>query len=225
MTKTKRSRRAAPPPRRGSAPSTLILGVAAIVIAGAAVVAILLTQSGSAAVASASPSGSARGTTYAVVTGTALPAYAPDVADPAVGQPAPEVEGASFDGTPVSIKADGRPKLLLFIAHWCSHCQNEVPVVQRWLDAKRLPAGVDLISVATANDPTLPNYPPDAWLARERWSSPVIVDGDRGVGTAYGLTAFPYWVAVGADGKVAGRITGELTPDQLDSLVASLTGG
>ena len=225
MTKTKRSRRAAPPPRRGSTPSTLILGLAGVVIAVAAVAAILLTQSGSATVASASPSVSAPSATSAVVTGTALPAYDPGVVDPAVGQPAPQVEGASFDGTPVSIKADGRPKLILFVAHWCSHCQTEVPVVQSWLDAKGLPAGVDLISVSSANDPTLPNYPPDAWLARERWSSPVIVDRDRGIATAYGLTAFPYWVAVDADGKVAGRLSGELTPDQLDTLVASLTGG
>jgi hypothetical protein len=79
--------------------------------------------------------------------------------------------------------------------------------------------------VATGIDPTLPNYPPDAWLAREGWTPPVIVDGDRQIATAYGLTAFPYWVAIGADGNVAGRLTGELSPDQLDQLVASLSGG
>lgn len=230
MTRTRPSRRATPPPRRGSTPSTLILGLAGLVIAGAAVVAILLTQSDSTPAASASPSASAPRATSAVVTGAALPAYAPGAADPgaadpAVGQPAPLVEGASFDGTPVSIKGDGIPKLILFIAHWCPHCQREVPVVQSWLDAGGLPDGIDLISVATAIDPTLPNYPPDAWLARERWSPPVIVDGDRRVATDYGLTAFPYWVAVGADGNVAGRLTGELTPDQLDTLVASLSGG
>jgi thiol-disulfide isomerase/thioredoxin len=202
-------------------PSTRILGLAGLVIAGAAVAAIVLTQSGSTPAPSVSPSGAGSSATSAVVTGTALPAYAPGVADPAVGQPAPQVEGSSFDGTPVSIKADGRPKLILFIAHWCPHCQREVPVVQSWLDAKGLPDGVDLISVATAIDPTLPNYPPDAWLARERWSAPVIVDGDRRIATDYGLTAFPYWVAVGADGRVSDRLTGELTPDQLDALVAS----
>jgi thiol-disulfide isomerase/thioredoxin len=225
MTKTRTSRRAAPPPRRSPASSTLILGVAGLVIAAAAVAAILLTQSSSTPAPSFSPVASAGSATSGVVTGTPLPAYAPGATDPAVGQPAPLVEGASFDGTPVAIKADGRPKLVLFIAHWCPHCQREVPVVQDWLDAKGLPARVDLVSVATGIDPTLPNYPPDAWLAREGWTPPVIVDGDRQIATAYGLTAFPYWVAIGADGNVAGRLTGELTPDQLDELVASLTGG
>jgi thiol-disulfide isomerase/thioredoxin len=224
MTKTKPSRRSAPPPRRGSTPSVLIIGVAALVIAGAAGLAILLTQSDSTPVASASPPGSSSSTS-AVVNGAALPAYAPDGADPAVGLPAPQVDGAAFDGTPASITTDGRPKLILFIAHWCPHCQREVPVVQAWLAAGGLPDGVDLISVATAIDPTLPNYPPDAWLAREHWSAPVIVDGDGRVATVYGLTAFPYWVAVGADGNVAGRLTGELTPAQLDAIVASVVAG
>jgi hypothetical protein len=36
------------------------------------------------------------------------------------------------------------------------------------------------------------------------------------------LTAFPYWVVIDADGKVAARLTGELTPAQLDALVASV---
>ena len=39
---------------------------------------------------------------------------------------------------------------------------------------------------------------------------------------AYGLPAFPYWVFVDADGTVAGRLTGELTTDQLDEVVANL---
>jgi hypothetical protein len=85
-----------------------------------------------------------------------------------------------------------------------------------------MPEGVDLISVSTAIDPNLPNYPPDAWLAREGWEVPVIVDGDRRIATDYGLTAFPYWVTIDADGKVATRLTGELTPAQLDALVASV---
>ena len=92
-----------------------------------------------------------------------------------------------------------------------------------WLDAKGMPAGVDLISVATAIDPNRPNYPPDAWLAREHWSVPVIVDADGRIATRYGLTAFPFWVAVRADGTVAQRLTGELTPEQLDALVASVS--
>ena len=64
--------------------------------------------------------------------------------------------------------------------------------------------------MATAIDPARPNYPPDAWLKREQWSAPVLVDGDGSVADAYGLSAFPYWVAVDREGKVVMRATGEL---------------
>jgi hypothetical protein len=112
--------------------------------------------------------------------------------------------------------------VLLFLAHWCPHCQREVPLVQGWVDGGGLPADVELVSVSTAIDPNAPNYPPDDWLQREGWTAPVITDSTGSVADAYGLSAFPFWVFVNADGTVAGRLTGELTTDQLDQIVASL---
>lgn len=224
-----RSRRQPPVERPPDRRVPLVLGLGALVILGAAIAAVMLAPAatsptgtaapGSPAQASASPPASSSG----VPAAADLPTFAPGPDDPAVGRPVPEVQGSSFDGTPASIKADGRPKLILFIAHWCPHCQREVPVVQAWLDAKGMPTGVDIISVATFIDPNRPNYPPDAWLAREHWGVPVIVDADNEIATQYGLPAFPYWVAVRADGTVAQRLVGELTPDQLDALVASLS--
>ena len=53
------------------------------------------------------------------IIGTSLPTYpAAGAADDAVGMAMPELEGVSFDGTPVSIINDGRSKVLLFLAHW-----------------------------------------------------------------------------------------------------------
>ena len=112
--------------------------------------------------------------------------------------------------------------MLLFLAHWCPHCQAEVPLVQDWVDGGNLPADVELISISTSIDPNRPNYPPDEWLRTEGWTAPVITDESGAVADAYGLSAFPYWVFVNADGTVAGRLTGELTTDQLDQIVASL---
>jgi thiol-disulfide isomerase/thioredoxin len=203
----------------------LVLGLGALAILAAAVAALVLAPSASSPVGSAASASSVLSSTSSASSSAAaadLQPFAPGADDPAVGQPIPEIQGSSFDGTPVSIKADGRPKLIVLLAHWCPHCQREVPVVQAWLDAKGMPAGVDIISVATAIDPNRPNYPPDAWLAREHWGVPVIVDADGQIATQYGLTAFPFWVTVRADGTVAQRLTGELTPDQLDALVASV---
>ena len=160
-----------------------------------------------------------------VITGAALPDFQNPNGDAAVGLAAPEVTGADFAGNTVKIAHDGRPKAILFIAHWCPHCQREVPVVEAWVKAGGAPSGVDLISVATSINPAAPNYPPDAWLQREGWTVPVIADTTNGVASAYGLTAFPYWVFVGADGKVRARTVGELPATTLDSTIRTLRGG
>ena len=219
-----RPRKPSPAPRTGPSVPMIVLGLGALVIAVAAVAAVALAPAPAApsAAASAPPSAPPAASPSIGAAAADLSPYASTTNDDAVGRPAPEVDGRSFDGTPVRITADGRPKVIVFLAHWCPHCQREVPVVQAWLDATGMPAGVDLISVATAIDPNRPNYPPDAWLAREHWSVPVIVDADNQVATRYGLTAFPFWVAVAGDGTVAQRLTGELTPEQLDALVTSV---
>ena len=104
----------------------------------------------------------------------------------------------------------------------CPHCQAEVPVVQDWVNGGGLPDDIQLISVSTAIDPNRPNYPPDAWLEREGWTAPVIVDESGAVADAYGLSAFPFWVFVNADGTVAGRMSGELTVPQLEQIIGVL---
>jgi thiol-disulfide isomerase/thioredoxin len=173
----------------------------------------------------ATASGSASASGAPVITGASLPDFQNPNGDRAVGLPAPEVEGTSFDGSKVSVARDGGPKVILFLAHWCPHCQEEVPVVQAWVNAGGVPAGVDFVSVATSIDPEGPNYPPDAWLAREGWTVPVIADPTNSVATAYGLTAFPYWVFVGSDGNVRARAAGKMPIANLQGVVAGLTGG
>jgi thiol-disulfide isomerase/thioredoxin len=152
-----------------------------------------------------------------MVSGTPLPRFGDPANDAAVGATIPTVTSPT-----ASIAIDGRPKAVLFIAHWCPHCQAEVPRIQAWLDGGGLPADVDLVSVSTGIDPNRPNYPPEAWLQREHWSPAVVEDTTGSVADAYGLSAYPYWVFVNADGTVALRATGELTTDQVGQIMASL---
>ncbi|MCJ7725741.1 MAG: TlpA family protein disulfide reductase [Acidimicrobiia bacterium] len=152
-----------------------------------------------------------------------LPLLADALADPAIGTAAPEVFGADFNGTPVSIADDGRAKIILIVAHWCQFCQAEVPWVSEWLNTNEMPAGVDFYGVATSIDRTLGNWPPSDWLEREGFSAPVLVD-DRinSVANSFGLPAYPFWVFVNADGTVAARISGGISAADLDRIVASL---
>lgn len=216
----------------------LIPGLLAVVIVIAAALAIFLPgqgpngQGGTSSLppATAPGSGASAGTSAGasgvpVVSGASLPQFENPNGDPAVGLPAPEVRGTAFDGKQVAIVNDGRPKVIVFLAHWCPHCQEEVPLIQAWVNAGGVPSGVELISVATSIDPTRPNYPPDAWLAREGWTVPVIADPTNSVAGAYGLPAFPYWVFVGSDGTVRARAVGEVPITNLETIVDGLTGG
>lgn len=152
------------------------------------------------------------------IDGDPLPALGAG-ADPAVGRPAPRLTGASFDGQPVGITDDGQAKVVMFVAHWCPHCRREVPAVTEWVAAGNQPDDVKLYAVSTATSPDRPNYPPSSWLQDEGWPAPVLADDESGsAAAAYGLPGFPYFVAIGPDGNVAARMSGELTPGQLAAL-------
>lgn len=220
------SRRAAARAQQGAGrPGWLLPAIGGVVVVVAALIAIALSggDGGSSArpsdlpVATSGASGSAIIAGDPVVGGSLLPVFADPSADTAVGLTIPTVTAAGG-----SIALDGRAKILVFLAHWCSHCQAEVPVVQDWLDAGGLPEDVDAISVSTSIDPNRPNYPPEDWLAREGWTPPVIVDPMGAVADAYGLSAFPYFVFVHADGTVGARTTGEMSIADIEAIVDGL---
>jgi cytochrome c biogenesis protein CcmG/thiol:disulfide interchange protein DsbE len=160
-----------------------------------------------------------------VVEGTALPAYVlGSETDAAVGQVPPMLEGKSFDGTPITIDpGNGTPKVVIFAAHWCPHCQAEVPRIVEWQQAGLVPAGVEVIGVSTGTTSTRPNYPPSEWLADEGWPFPTMADAaDNVAAEAWGLSTYPFFVALDADGKVVQRASGELTQEQFVALVNSV---
>lgn len=147
------------------------------------------------------------------ISGDALPAFgnAPTLAnDPAIGVAAPEIVGQDFNGNTVSITPDGTPKAVLFVAHWCPHCQNEVPRVQQWLDSGGGVDGVDIVTVSTFATSGRTNWPPSEWLDREGWTAPVIADDQSSSAMAsFGGGSVPYWVFLDGDGTVAFRLGGE----------------
>ena len=142
----------------------------------------------------------------------------------AIGETAPTVIGEDFDGNEVRIENDGRAKAIVLLAHWCPHCQDEVPAVQAWLDSGGGVEGVDMYSISTAMNSSRDNYPPSEWLNREGWTVPVIRDNsNNSVHTAYGSGGFPFWVFVNSDGTVALRVAGATSIENLESIMSELT--
>lgn len=155
----------------------------------------------------------------------ALPEYSQGAVDTAVGMEMPRLTGTDLGGEPLTIAPSGRPQAIVFLAHWCGHCRNEVPAVQEWLDDTGGVDGVDIVAVATGIDPLLANYPPHFWLEDEGWTPPTLWDDEPSTALrAYGGRSFPYWVFVDGDGRVVGRMTGELGAATLEGVLVSLLG-
>lgn len=152
------------------------------------------------------------------VDGAALPVFEAGTNDPALGTPGPVLSGADEDSNPLTIGGPGEPRIVLFLAHWCSHCQREVPRVTEYLAENDV--DVEFLSVATGSNATAPNYPPSVWLEREAWPVPTMYDDAGGTaGNAYGLSGFPFWVILDSDGVVQSRFSGEATEEQLQAVV------
>jgi cytochrome c biogenesis protein CcmG/thiol:disulfide interchange protein DsbE len=222
----------------------LVIGGTVLVVAVCALIAFLATRSGDDSSASDAPAGSgaaaaanAKQETAAVtVTGEPLPQmpqltgsspFTTAADDRAVGMTAPKIEGETFDGSKVTIDpADGTPKVIVFIAHWCPHCQAEVPLIQEWIDEGNLPEGVEIVFVSTAVTNQRPNYPPSAWVEDEGLTSVVVLDDEQsGAASDYGLTSFPYFVMTNGEGKVVARGSGEIPMSQFGAAVDALAKG
>ena len=145
--------------------------------------------------------------------------------DSARGCTIPTAEGLDLDGEAITIGPDGPAKLIVFVAHWCPHCQAEVPRIVEHLADTPMPDDVDLVAVSTSANPAAPNYPADAWLDDEGWTVPTLDDVDNAAALQFGLSAFPFFVAVAAEGAVVARGSGELTMDQFDALVEAARTG
>lgn len=146
-----------------------------------------------------------------IATGEALPPLTNTASDAAVGMPGPTLAGPSVTGDgSVEIAPDGMPMVIVFVAHWCPHCRAEVPRLVQ-LHAAGETEGVRLLAVATANDPSRPNYPASGWLESEGWPTPVLLDDESDTAaSAYGVSGYPFITVLDGSGNVVIRTSGEL---------------
>jgi thiol-disulfide isomerase/thioredoxin len=223
----------------------LVLAIVIVVAGVVALVAVLVTRGGdddgdaastvpTPAPGATSP-GSAGGTTEGgtidplaatvMVDGQSLPPLEDPNNDAAVGMAAPALHGTNYDGQATDIvPGTGGPMLVVFLAHWCPHCNDEIPVLLEWRDSGGIPSDLQIFGVSTAVDPNRPNFPPGQWLQDKGWDWPVLADDvEFTAGNAYGVTGFPGFTLIDADGNVAARGSGEISIDDLQDLVSQVT--
>lgn len=216
-----------PRARRGARHLAASLAVVALVAVGA----VSCSSSGSTGKPTSStgpqPSESVQEFGRVEVSGDALPTFTqPGEADPAVGKKAPAVTGQRFDGSAITLAAAGKPTVIFFVAHWCPHCNREMPaLVEEWAKNGQ-PRGVQLLSVSTGADQNAPNWPPSKWIADEKWPVPVLADSARqDAARAFGLPGYPFFVLLRPDGTVFSRHSGEWPVSSFNAEVAKLVAG
>ena len=200
-------------PRAGGLGRTIVL-----VMAGAVVLALVaaLTLGGDEEMGD--PDGLETGPVS--VYGGVLADFIDSANDAALGEMAPSFDATTFEGTTVQVRpGEGTGYVIGLFAHWCPHCQAELPKLVEWIARAGLPDNVEVVAVSTGVRLDRGN-PPQAWFEDEGWLETVVRDDDQSsVGTAYGLRSFPYFVVVGIDGRVRGRISGGLAPQQWEWLL------
>ena len=191
----------------------IVAGVVVLIVA-AALVAVLATGGSD---DSGDASGEIEQSRPVEITGDALAPFEDPAADAAVGQATPVVAGAGFDGTPMTIGgASDNPTMLVFLAHWCPHCNVEIPELIKLDDAGGIPDDLDVIGISTGVAAGQPNYPPSEWIVDKGWPWPTMADSENNEAlNAYGGTGFPFLVIVDSDGTVLARQSGESTADEL----------
>ncbi len=144
--------------------------------------------------------------------------------DPAYGQVAPGLTGTDFDGAEVTIQPDGRRKAVVFVAHWCPHCQPLLATLSRLVAEQRVPDDLDVYVVSTHYMPEASPVQPQSWpiLDELRGQGVRILrdDGDSRAATVYAEGGFPTIVYLDGNDRVVARSAGELDADALAGLLA-----
>lgn len=158
------------------------------------------------------------------VTGKALVPYSSSGRDPALGCLAPIIDGQNFKGKPVRIGGPTKlPTMVIAGAHWCPHCNEEIPQVSAWLaqDGQGDSFTPVLLSTAVARGQS--HYPPKLWVLAVSWTGAIMADSPSDqAAIALGVAAYPTFILLNADGTVFQRFSGQVQLNDLEDRVGAL---
>ncbi len=199
------------------------IAVLAVSVAAAAAIAIGMSSGSSAPAPSDGQATIITGQFQDVtITGSPLPNLTKDD-DPALGTPAPGLSGFDFRGNTVNINTpESRANtLMVFLAHWCPACNEEVPKLIEWREQGLIPPTLRVVGITTGSRNDAPNWPPSDWISEMKWPFEVLADSEEQTAAlAYGLNAYPFMALVDANGIVQSRFSGVVEPDVLSQRVS-----
>ena len=162
------------------------------------------------------------------VTGDKLVGLPDSGADPALGKKAPTLNGYDHYGRPAVIApgTTGQATMVVFLAHWCPHCNAEVPVLNKWRESGKVPANLRVVGVTTASKNDQAMWPPSQWLVNMKWPFDVMADSqDQTAAQAYGVGGYPFLAFIDAKGNVTQRASGEIPVTDLQKYADAAVAG
>jgi len=139
-------------------------------------------------------------------------------ADTETGKSVAVLKGYDLQGRPVTIDpaGEGKATMVVFLAHWCPHCNREIPVLNKWRESGEVPTGLRVIGITTGSKADQANWPPSKWMTAMKWPFEVMADSEaQEAAAAYGVAGYPFIAFVGANGKITARTSGEIPVEQL----------
>jgi peroxiredoxin len=131
------------------------------------------------------------------------------------GRSAPVLSLADHEGRTWALESlltEGRPLLLVFSDPACTACRELIPEVARWQDRHAEQLSVALVSAGSSVDHVRD--------LEEHGLSGLLVDEDRSVAAAYGISATPSAVLVDAERRIAA--TPAVGADEIGGLVTRI---
>ena len=147
--------------------------------------------------------------------------------DPAVGKAAPTLTGYDLAGRPVTVDpgSDGKATMVVFLAHWCPHCNYEIPVLNEWKEKGLMPPNLRVVGVTTGSRQDQANWPPSKWLVAKKWTFDQFADSEKqDASAAYGVGGYPFLVFIDAAGNVTSRTSGEVPVEKITEAANAAAG-
>jgi cytochrome c biogenesis protein CcmG, thiol:disulfide interchange protein DsbE len=131
------------------------------------------------------------------------------------GRRAPSLPTTALVGAPVTLSSvQGRPALVDFFASWCEPCVGEAPALEHVARALRGRATVVGVDWSDSRRDAL------QFVARFRWTFPVLSDSNGVSGNAHGIEGLPTAFVLNNRGHIVKRMLG---PQTTTTLLQALT--
>lgn len=131
------------------------------------------------------------------------------------GGPAPDFELADLGGATWSLSGlRGSAVLINFWATWCPPCREEMSSLERLYESASGMPDFNVITILYEDDP----LDAAAFLERNGYGLPSLVDPDGAVAASYGLTGVPESFLIDRNGVLRKKIIGPFSFDSPDAI-------